>query len=141
MKGDNHCFLLHVGVSIDTADKPYPSLISGYFRNKAATAKTLSKDGWLMTGDIGCINANNIISIIDQRKNSFKLSSGEYINFTHRITVTFSVYQSSKSISAVVVNTHIATLSNISHNISKQQPKYVGSVCKIFHLCFCFFVF
>ena len=95
----------HVGVPIDngevrlvdapecdylTTDKLYPrgeiqirgmSLMSGHFKNEAATAKTLSKDGWLIisTGDIGRTNPNNTISIIDGRKNLFKLSSGEYI--------------------------------------------------------------
>ena len=101
------------------ADKPYP----------------LSKDAWLSTGDIGRITANNSTSIIHQRKNLFQISSGEYIDFTDRIT------KNMKSNKQCNINRD-ATLSNISHNVPKQQQsKYVELVCKIFYLSFCFVVF
>ena len=101
-QADDIC-LGHVGVAADnmevrlvdapecdylTTDKPYPrgeiqmrgmAMMTGYFKNEAATTKALTKDGWLNTGDIGRLNPNNTISIIDRRKNLFKLSSGEYI--------------------------------------------------------------
>jgi len=93
----------HVGIPIDnieyrlvdapecdyhTTDKPYPrgeiqmrgpTLMNGYFKNEEATKKALSEDGWFSTGDIGRINPNGTLSIIDRRKNMFKTAMGEYI--------------------------------------------------------------
>ncbi len=38
-----------------------PSLMSGYFRDDAATAAALSADGWLDTGDLGYLLGDNLV--------------------------------------------------------------------------------
>eukprot|EP00494_Astrolonche_serrata_P033700 UN33969 len=54
------------------------SIMKGYLKNEKATKTTLV-NGWLHTGDVGRLNPNGTLSIIDRKKNIFKTSFGEYI--------------------------------------------------------------
>ncbi|KAL6046229.1 medium-chain fatty acid-CoA ligase faa2 [Balamuthia mandrillaris] len=54
-----------------------PNVSSGYY--KLDREDDSFKDGWFYTGDIGQWNENGSLSVIDRKKNFFKLSQGEYI--------------------------------------------------------------
>lgn len=56
-----------------------PSITAGYWKRDDVTAETIMPDGWLRTGDVGELNADGTLTIIDRAKNLVKLSNGEYI--------------------------------------------------------------
>ena len=55
-----------------------PVVMQGYYNRPDATAETL-RDGWLMTGDLGVIDARGRVRITGRRKEIIVLSSGKNI--------------------------------------------------------------
>ncbi|WP_282036217.1 AMP-binding protein [Saccharicrinis aurantiacus] len=51
----------------------------GYFKNSEATAQTIDAEGWIHTGDLGVIDAENFIFIKGRSKNMILSGSGQNI--------------------------------------------------------------
>ena len=52
----------------------------GYYGNPEETAKTLTEDGWLKTGDLGCFDEDGFLYITGRIKNLIILSNGENVS-------------------------------------------------------------
>jgi 4-coumarate--CoA ligase len=54
-----------------------PNIMKGYWRNPAATAATLTPDGWLMTGDVCFVDENNRFTVVDRTKELIKVRGNQ----------------------------------------------------------------
>ena len=58
-----------------------PNVMLGYYHKPGETAEML-RDGWLATGDIGTIDPDGYLTIVDRKKEIFKTSGGKYVSPT-----------------------------------------------------------
>jgi long-chain acyl-CoA synthetase len=87
------------------------TIFQGYYGRPEATAEVLTDDGWLLTGDIGTIDADGFVSIVDRKKELIVTSGGKNIS-------PFNLETALKAASPLVANalvigdgrTHLAAL-------------------------------
>jgi long-chain acyl-CoA synthetase len=51
-----------------------PQVMAGYWRRPDETAKVIDKDGWLATGDIGVMDSEGFVRIVDRKKDMILVS-------------------------------------------------------------------
>ncbi len=56
-----------------------PNVMMGYLNNREETEKSLDKDGFLHTGDLGAFDEKGYLKIVGRKKELFKKSTGEYV--------------------------------------------------------------
>jgi len=54
------------------------AMYSGYLGDRAGTDEVLDDDGWFKTGDVGQLNEDGSISVIERLNDDYKLSSGYF---------------------------------------------------------------
>ena len=70
---DDPSKVLGVGESGELAVKG-PQVMLGYWNNKAETENVMTKDGWLLTGDIAKMDADGYFYIVDRKKDMIDVS-------------------------------------------------------------------
>ncbi|WPD21053.1 MAG: AMP-binding protein [Candidatus Electrothrix scaldis] len=56
-----------------------PNIMQGYWSNPQASQESLTEDGWLHTGDLGCMDAQGNLCIRGRSKSVIVLSNGENV--------------------------------------------------------------
>ncbi len=74
-----------------------PSVMMGYYKNPEETAKTLTPDGWLKTGDLGHKDEDGYLYLTGRKKNLIILSNGENVS-PEEIENKFAYYEPVKEI-------------------------------------------
>jgi long-subunit acyl-CoA synthetase (AMP-forming) len=104
-----------------------PHVFSGYYKDPEATAETLTKDGWLRTGDVGEMDADGFLRITDRKKDLIITSGGKNIspqNIEKRLSGIPGVAQ------AVVVGDarkHLAALFTLDRDAAFREAKACGA--------------
>lgn len=56
-----------------------PHVMMGYYKDPGQTREIIDEEGFLHTGDIGCLVDGQFLKITDRKKEMFKLNNGKYI--------------------------------------------------------------
>ena len=88
-----------------------PSVMLGYFENEEATNEVLTRDGWLLTGDIGYRDKDGFVYIKGRKKNLIVGSGGKNI-YPEEVE---SHFQGSRVIGEILV-------------VGKKEPFYGGEI-------------
>lgn len=70
---DDHYNEVPIGQAGEIAVKG-PQVMRGYWENPTETAKVFTKDGWLLTGDIGTLDQNGYLRLLERKKDMILVS-------------------------------------------------------------------
>lgn len=124
-----------------------PHVMKGYYKDPEETAKTIDKDLWLHTGDIGYLDDDNFLYITDRKKDIIVTSGGKNVapakienmlKNTPLIETAVIIGDERKFISALIVPDKVALEEFAkSENINEYLPNLLDHplVQKAIHTC------
>ena len=68
-----------------------PMVMQGYYKNPDATAEIFDEDGWLKTGDVGYLDANNYLYLTGRKKSLIVTEGGKNV-FPEEIEDEFQLF-------------------------------------------------
>ncbi|PBK66548.1 acetyl-CoA synthetase-like protein [Armillaria solidipes] len=101
-----------------------PNMMSGYYGDQAATDKVLTKDGWVMTGDLGCVDEEGYVYIKDRIKDII-IRGGENID---SVSVENALYTEPGVLEAAAVGVPDKRLGELVTALVTLKPGYRGSI-------------
>jgi len=79
----------------------------GYYKKPEETAKTIDKDGWLRTGDVGRIDENGYVQVLGRSKEMYKVS-GELVS-PREVEIVISEHPAVNQVNVIGVADAITT--------------------------------
>ncbi|PBK98193.1 long-chain-fatty-acid-CoA ligase [Armillaria gallica] len=101
-----------------------PNMMSGYYGDQAATDKVLTKDGWVMTGDLGCVDEEGYVYIKDRIKDII-IRGGENVD---SVSVENALYTEPGVLEAAAVGVPDKRLGELVTALVTLKPGYRGSI-------------
>jgi 4-coumarate--CoA ligase len=118
-----------------------PQVMKGYLNNPAATALTLDDDGWLHTGDIGRVDENGHLFVVDRLKELIKVSGFqvapaelEAVLLTHPMIADAAVVGVPAEDTGEVPVAYVALRPGASVTAAEIQDFAAGQVARYKHL-------
>ncbi|TFY78612.1 hypothetical protein EWM64_g5401 [Hericium alpestre] len=101
-----------------------PNVMKGYWNDPVATANALTLDGWLKTGDVGCIDQEGFVYIRDRIKDLI-IRGGENID---SVSVENAVAADSRLLEAAAVGVPDRRLGELPAVVVSVKPNYCGKI-------------
>ncbi|KAJ7647316.1 hypothetical protein FB45DRAFT_893048 [Roridomyces roridus] len=101
-----------------------PNVMQGYWGDPAATAKVVSADGWLRTGDLGVLDEEGFLYIKDRIKDVI-IRGGENID---SVTVENALYSDARVLEAAAVAVPDDRLGELVAAVVHVSPEFRGQV-------------
>jgi acyl-CoA synthetase (AMP-forming)/AMP-acid ligase II len=107
-----------------------PTLMQGYWNNSVATLQTL-RDGWLNTGDVGRLDENGYLTLVDRKKDMI-VSGGENI---YSREVEDALYRHAAVAHAAVIGLPDETWGEAVCAVVQLQPGATVSAAELIDFC------
>ncbi|KAG7440416.1 long-chain-fatty-acid-CoA ligase [Guyanagaster necrorhizus] len=101
-----------------------PNMMKGYYGDQAATDKVLTKDGWIMTGDLGCVDEEGYVYIKDRIKDII-IRGGENVD---SVSVENALYTEPGVLEAAAVGVPDKRLGELVTALVTLKPSYRGRI-------------
>ncbi|RDB16970.1 2-succinylbenzoate--CoA ligase [Hypsizygus marmoreus] len=101
-----------------------PNVMKGYWRDPEATAKVITRDGWLKSGDLGFLDEEGFLYIKDRLKDII-IRGGENVD---SVSVENALYEDSRVLEAAAVGVPDERLGELVAAVVSVKPAFQGAV-------------